>query len=398
MKHALLNSVASPEATYITPNAVAKMSLMSLRSNCIASNLVHRDLEAEFTAAKRGDTVKIRRPAIFDAKEFSTTVTEQETEEGSVDLVLEKHFDVTVPVTSKDMTLKLENFNTQIVIPAMEAMAEKIDAYVYQQYTSIYYQIGTAGDPPDTLGKVAQVNAILMSMRVRTGRRQALINSIAQQDILSIADLVRADAKGDAGTALRDAEIGKVLGVEYYGVHQIQRHTAGTLSDGSGRTALVNAAGGLALGATTMNIDNTSLTGTIVNGDIFRIAGVNFDDGTPKSFVVTNASTLTASTNAITGLTFQPALPQTVADNVVLTFTATHFANIAGDLRGIALAVVPLELPIAGAAPGAVESFEGLGLRVVFDYNSSTKKNTVSFDCLAGAEVIDPRIVARLLG
>lgn len=389
-------ALARPEATYITPNAVARMALMSLRSNTVAASLVHRDLEQEFTAAKRGDTVKIRRPAIFDAKEFSSTVTDQEVEEGSVDLVLEKHYDVTVPVTSKDMTLKLENFTQQIVVPAMEAMAEKIDAYIYSQYTSIYYQIGTAGDPPDSLADAANVNAVLMSMRVRNGRRAALINPKAQQDLLSVPDLVRADAKGDAGTALRDAELGRILGVDYYGVHQIQKHTAGTLSDGSGRTAKVNNGAGYAAGVKVMAIDNTTLTGTVVVGDVFTITGVEFEDGTPKSFVVTAGAT--AASNAIASLAFEPALPVAVADNTVLTFTATHYANIAGDLRGIALAVVPLELPIAGAAPAAVESFEGLGIRVVFDYNSTTKKNYVSFDCLAGAEAIDPRILARILG
>ena len=85
----------------------------------------------------------------------------------------------------------------------------------------------------------------------------------------------------------------------------------GTLSNGTGMLAKVNDAT-YTVGDFTVDIDDTSLTGTVVAGDIFTVAG------DAQQYVVTAGAT--ASGNAIAGMAFTPASKVAWADDAVITF------------------------------------------------------------------------------
>ena len=58
--------------TLITEQVVARESIMVLRNNLVMGNLVHRNFSSEFK--KKGDTISIRKPAVFESKEFTTAI------------------------------------------------------------------------------------------------------------------------------------------------------------------------------------------------------------------------------------------------------------------------------------------------------------------------------------
>ena len=111
--------------TFLTPEVVAKEALMVLTGNLVMADLVHRDYADEFVAV--GDTVSIRKPAKFAAKNFTGTTENQDITEGSVPVKLDRFRDVTVAVTSKQMALDIADFSKQVVEPAMQAIAQAID-------------------------------------------------------------------------------------------------------------------------------------------------------------------------------------------------------------------------------------------------------------------------------
>ena len=111
--------------TFLTPEVVAKEALMVLTSNLVMADLVHRDYAEELVSV--GDTVSIRKPAKFVAKNFTGTAEAQDITEGSVSVKLDRFRDVTVAVTSKQMSLDIEDFSQQVVEPAMQAIAQAID-------------------------------------------------------------------------------------------------------------------------------------------------------------------------------------------------------------------------------------------------------------------------------
>ena len=367
--------------TFLTPDIIAREALMLLSNNTVISNLVHRDREQEFTGAKVGDTITIRRRANFRVDEFSSTIDVQDINEGGVPLQLEKHYDISVGVTSKELTLELDEFSSRIIAPAMINMAEKVDSYVYGLSNQIPTAILKAGS--DTaLSDLAKVDAQLLRQKVALAGRSGMVSPNRKAEMMSIDAVVRADARGDEGTALREASMGRVMGIDWYGVQGVETHVTGTAPT----TMAIDNTGGYPAGTTTINLTESGTgAGVLVKGDIIEIAGSG-------QHVVTAENT--ASSGDWTAVSIYPALRADVVDTAVVTKLEGHEMNIVGDLRGVSLAVVPLALPMESGR-GATMSYNGLSIRVVIGYNQTTKSDTVSFDLLCGGKVTQPELLTR---
>ena len=97
---------------------------------------------------------------------------------------------------------------------------------------------------------------------------------------------------------------------------------SGTLSGTTGAgQALVNDAS-VTIGQTTIDLDDTSLTGTIVAGDSFTVAG--------DTQIYTCLTTGTASGNAISALAFTPAAEVAWANNAVVTLIDAKYIALKG--------------------------------------------------------------------
>lgn len=375
----------------LTAKAIANESLVQLMINLAATSVFYRGLEPELAGTPRtGGTIAIRRPAVFTAQEFETDIVEQSADEGSVDLTIEKMFDVSVPITSKELTFSLVDFTTQIITPAMISIAEKFERYILSKTVQVAQVVGQVSNPIDTLPELMNVGATLTNWKIPLANRVGVIGPFQAASIKGNADLIRADARADQGVGIREAYLGRTAGINWFESQATYKHVAGTLSNGSAKTAKANAT---AQGATTMTLTDTTLTGTVVAGDVFSIAGMVDEEGIPFYSRVTTAAT--ASGNSI-AITFEPALPAAVSLNAVVTFLPTHKAGLVGNPNGLAWACVPPALPM-GTEKSAVATYKGLGIRVTMGYNQQKKKDVISFDTFAAASVIDPRLLARYL-
>ena len=364
--------------TFITPSIVAREALMILENNLVAANLFDKSHVSDFTGAKVGDTITIRGPAAFTANEFTSTVSTQNITETSVSLQLEKHFDVTVGVTSKEWTLNLDQFSQRVIEPAVAAIAQGIDSYILTKASQqLYNNVGTSGDPPDSLADIAAIDKKLNDLKCPVANRIAIVNSQAKSDILSsVTEFTRADYRGDDGDALRTAGMGEFMGMRWF----MDQNIASI--DTNGPTGFLVNSASVAVGDSTVALDGSFAAAVV--GDLFTVAGDT------QQYIVTNWSSPT--------LSFSPTAQVAWADNAALTFNTTdHVSNLAGDRRGLSLAIVPLELP-AGSSDAEYISDRNLGIRVVYDYSASTKTDTIRFDVLCGAVVQQPDLLTQVLG
>lgn len=379
--------------TLLTPSVIAQEALMILENNLVWANLVYRDYQSEFTGKKVGDTITIRGPAQFTAQEFtgSGPVTVQEIVESSVDLVLEKHFDITVALTAKERTLDLVSFSQQVLEPEMAAMAQAIDAYIATKTIEVFTGVGTPTDPPDTIAEVAALNKQMHLNKIPIAGRVAVVDAACEADLLSISQFTDAQVRGDQGTALRDASMGRIMGIDWYMNQNVPTQTKGTLSG----SPVTN--GDTATGATTIAITGADAGTTILQGDIVTIAGGTVPN---QQYVATADVTLAGGAG---NLLVSPPVQGAVGDadaipsGGAITIVASHVRNCAFHRNCFALAVVPLELP-AGAASAEYIQSRGMGLRLVSDYSATTKTDTMSLDVLVGAKCINPWLGVRLYG
>lgn len=369
--------------TVLTPQLIAREALMVLENNLVMAGLVHRNYAETF--AKVGDTVTIRKPATFEAKTFTDTIVVQDAVEASTDVKLDTHLDVSFALGPTELTLNIQDFSVQFIQPAMRALAQKIDSMLCGLYARVPYVEGVTGSTPDTLADIAACRKNLNVRGVPLGDRALVIDPEAEVQFLVLDAIVNAEKSGST-EALRNASLGRVMGFELFMDQNVGTHAAGTLAVTSGTIAVD---GAVAAGDTAITLDGTGLAGTLRAGDLFTVAGA---DG---SYAVT--ATVTAADGAVTAA-FAPAAPVGgFADDAVVTLLGTHTPNLAFHRNAFALVTRPLAPPL-GAAKTETLSWNGIAVRVVYDYNSASKQDTVSLDVLCGARCLYPELACRLLG
>ena len=197
---------------FLTPDIIAREALMVLRNNAVMANLVHRDYSSEFVAGV-GDTITIRKPASFVAKEFDTDIEVQDATEESATVKMDKHLDVSLAVTSKQMTMDIEDFSKQLLIPAMQAFLNKIDGYLLTLAKGVTNSV-TATE--DARNDIVDARAFLTKAAAPLTDRNLVVGSDMEADLLKTDLFVSAEKVGDDGTALREASLGRKLGLDCY--------------------------------------------------------------------------------------------------------------------------------------------------------------------------------------
>lgn len=208
--------------TILTPDIIAREALMILSKNAVMANLVHRDYSDEFVGAV-GDTISVRKPATFVADEFTGEIRVQDATESSVEVKMDKHIDVSFAVTAKQMTLDIADFSAQLLAPAMQAIADKIDKGL------IALESGATNRVPHADGAIAPADMIaarkfLTMNAAPLADRRFVVGANAEADLLSNEMFVSAEKVGDAGTALREASLGRKFGMDVYVDQNIEKN------------------------------------------------------------------------------------------------------------------------------------------------------------------------------
>lgn len=369
---------------FLTVQDIARNSLLRLRNNLVMLPLVHRDHSQEFK--NKGDSVQVKRPNTFVAQAFAGTTAPQDINESEVTVQLDTIADVSVEVTSKQLSLNINDFSEQIINPAMEAISQKIDKDILGLYKDIPYFVGISGTTPDDLTDFAAARRKLNVQQVPNAMRSAVWNPDADEKFSVIPAIVNAEKSGST-QALREGSIGRIQGLDNFMDQNVCTHVSG------GYAALTDAKATGGLGATTIALASTAGAATtkLLKGDLLVIAN--------NQYVVTE-DTANAVAGAIATVKIYPGL-KAAAASAAVTFpdqtAAAHVANLAFHRNAFAFVNRPLALPTGGAT-GYVSTFEGLSIRVTQGYSMSTKVNELSFDILYGVKTLQQELASQILG
>jgi len=205
-------------ATFITPTVISGTGLATLYNTMVLANLVWRDFDVDFRG-KQGDTVTIRKPAVFESEEFDRAegINLQDPAEDSVDLSLDTIANVSFPVTDEQMTLEISDFQEQLLTPAMEAIAQGIDsklANVLVESAEDASQVATASES-NANAAFRAARASLSRRRLPVTERRAVLSPEGTSAALGDDLLISAQRAGTTD-ALREANIGRLLGFDTY--------------------------------------------------------------------------------------------------------------------------------------------------------------------------------------
>lgn len=210
--------------TILTPDIIAREALMVLRNNAVMAKLVHRDYSSEFVAGV-GDTITIRKPATFTAKEFSTQIELQDATETGVEVKMDKHLDVSFAVTSKELTLDIADFSQQFLVPAMQAFNDAVDTYLLKLYNDVTASVGDSASMPTAIDWIVDAGALLNKAKAPMTDRRLVLDPLTEAAFMKLGTFHEADKVGDNGTALREASLGRKFGFDTYMDQNVQEST-----------------------------------------------------------------------------------------------------------------------------------------------------------------------------
>ena len=372
--------------SFITAKLIAQRALPLLAERCAMLPLVYRG-EYDGTYKKAGDTIQVRKPvrtaAIDTSGDISSSIAD--VKETPVEVTLNKQYGVPVALTSKELTLNVDDFTRLVTAPAVTAIAENINAAVLGLYEDIPYWVGTSGSTPDALSDLAGAAKILNKNKAPLDMRALVMDFDAEAKLRELDSLVEVDKSG-ANAALRQGILGQVYGMMLASDGQVKTHTAG----GYSALADVTAAGTAAASSVVLTSAAGASTAKLEKGDLLTIGGYQYD---------VTAQTAAAASGVVTAAIY-PALHATVTTAAVTFPDVTaraHVANLAFHRDAFALAMAPLDEPMGGADAATV-SYKGLSIRVIMDYAFATDKNMVRFDVLYGTKTLFPELACRLIG
>lgn len=355
---------------FLTPKIIANEALMVLESQLTMANLVHRDYSQEFV--KVGDTITVRKPAKFVAKNFVGTTHGQDITEGSVDVKMDRFRDVTVNVTSKELTLDIKDFSTQVVTPALSAIAQAIDMDLLAVGVEKAGKTATVSSTPK-LEDIAGVGKALDMSKAPLQNRRLVLPAEIRYKYNTLDNFAKQCYAGDS-RALRDAEIGKVYTCETFASENCP-HSAATTP---GTVTAYKVAGTKDTQQFTVT-EGTPSTGKIAKGDQLIVNG----------YLYTVEEDLTLSSGGGT-LKVDQNLPADVSVTSAKVISKAHALGF--HRNGIALVTRQLELPM-GASKAYIASANGLAVRVVMDYDSVSKTDSISFDIIYGIKELDTSLL-----
>lgn len=362
--------------TFLTPSIIANEALMVLQANMVMADLVHRDYSSEFVNV--GDTITVRKPASFVAKNFTGTVSAQDATEDGVTVKMDRFRDVTAKVTSKQMTLDIKNFSEQIIQPAMRAIAQAVDEDLLASAVQFAGSSVTATASPTDLKDIANLAKRLDLNKVPVDQRRLVLHPTHKYNYALTDNLSKVSYAGDSQT-LRDALLGRVYTLDTYMDQNAPDTSAATAGTATAYKVTGNA------GESKVSLSSvTAATATVKAGDAFIVDG----------YLYRFTADATAASGAAADVAIDQPLHATLSAKDVVVVNKPN--SVAFHRNGLAMVTRNLALPM-GAANASIASADGLGVRVVYGYDMNTKTDTVSFDILYGIAKLDDRMIVKLV-
>lgn len=237
-------------------------------------------------------------------------------------------------------------------------------------------------DAAKSIKDIAKVGSLLDFAGVPVQNRRLVLNPSHKVLYATDDNMSKVSYAGD-GTALREAELGKVYTMDTY-MSQNAPYPYGYLDNAVG-TAKTYKVSGTAGESKVALSSVTAATATVKKGDCFIVDG----------YVYHFAADATAASGAVAEVAIDQPLHAALTNKDATVISAP--TSVGFHRNGVALVTRPMDLPM-GNKNAYVASADGLGVRVVFDYDSTHKIDTVSFDILYGVTTLDKNMIVKVQG
>lgn len=449
------------------PELWAQEGLAVLEENMVMANLVHRDFEN--TIANFGDVVNTRKPSEFKVrrKTDGTTLVQQDAVATNVPVPLDQWFYASFVIRDGEGSKSFQELREVYLVPAMQAIARGVDRALLGR---VHAYLGAPAARVGRLGALSSTTAkdYILDARERLnvnkapmdGRRLVMAPT-AETAMLKTDIFLKANERGDGGTALENATLGRILGFDTYMCQNVNcvltgaeisntvitltepyaAGEAGALACASIGTELVAGEYFIVTGneqptwaltvanSTSVVLHEALKYATLDNAPCYRYKACA-NEATERAAGYSKSMTLTHGAGKYLqvgqllsfGVTVATRHTYTIieADVVDLTHTTVYLdrplaiivasgaaafpgpygsMNLAFHRDALALVTRPLAIPANQlGVMAAVVPHNGIGMRVLAQYDINAGGTIVNCDILAGVAVLDSGLLVPVLG
>jgi len=397
----------------LTIDMITNKALEILENNLVITRNINKQFDDSFAVqgAKIGSTLRIRLPDRALVTDGAALQVQDDNEQYTT-LTVSSQKHIGVNFTTAELTMQLDDFADRVLKPRISQLASSIDADVANAYKGIYQSVGTPGTTPATSLVLLQGQQKLNEAAAVMSPRYATVNPAANaglvegmKGLFNPTDTVSRQFKnGMMGTG--------VLGYEEINMSQsIKQFTTGSRTNGTVGTTVSTQ------GQATIDLAGLGASGTVTVGDVFTVSGVyavnpqtRESTGSLQQFVVTAAASASGG-GAASGVSIQPAMytsahalatidafPQSGATVTFMGAASTQYPqNLIYHKDAITFASADLLLP-QGVDMASRKNHNGIGMRIVRQYDINNDRMPCRIDVLYGYSTIRPQMGVRLWG
>lgn len=304
---------------FVFADWVTMESLRILLNQLEIAQFMNTDYNKEFTKEFAvGETVRVKNPQRFVIRD-GLGYQEQAIARNYTTITCDQIFGVDFQWDSVEEALKMERgsdaWRREYIEPAMAQIANEIDTraalFAYQNLNNI---VGVLGTDPNNMTVFQQARERLIEKACPPEEKGMIIPpQVSTSLVPSLASFF--NPTSEISEQYKEGSMGKLSGFDWYESVNLYKHTAGTA--GTGGTFQVFT--GSPLSGTQLLV-NAGAGETLVVGDVFSIANVNFVNPMSRriqgpastlgtmQFVVTQPITFVGGGNAADVINFQPAI------------------------------------------------------------------------------------------
>jgi hypothetical protein len=284
----------------------------------------------------------------------------------------------------------------------MSVLAANIESDALSMFKDVYNQVNNVGSSA-TFSTVLNGRKKLVDNLAGSTNLKCNLDTQTNVDMVDVLKGLFQDS-ASISKQYKEGMLGRTAGFEFFENTMMPRHTTGS-DDGTGDylTDDVTAQTG-----STITVDTG--TGTLLEGDIITIAGVNrvhpetkADTGQLQQFVITADAAASATSLSISPAIVATGATQNVtngaANNSAITkiggASATHDVSLAYAKDAFAFVTADLRLP-RGVDFAAREVMDNISMRIVSDYDITNDTFPTRIDVLYGYKTLRPQLACRL--
>jgi hypothetical protein len=462
---AVVSCYANDNSAFV-PQLWANEGLAILEENMVMGGLVHRDFEP--VVANFGETVHTRRPGSFKVrrKTDTTSLTQQDASAVNVPVVLNQWFYTSFTIKDGEASKSFKDLVQVYLLPGMQTIARGVDrALLGHVHKFLSGPTGRAGRLRNMTSSNAKDYVLAARERLNVNKahetdRRLVVSPSSETSMLQTDLFLKANERGDGGSALENARLGRILGFDTFMAQNVNSVSTGlTVASGTVTSAL--AAEGTGSQAVTItgyqvnvgeyavvagNDQPTFITAATVGGGDTTAVTMNEANkfATLASAAITVYKKCDVNGNyaagysegiVVDGWTTAPQVGQLISFST--STTRRTYTVIESDLTGSGEQTIyldrPLELglsnndlafpgpagsfnmafhrdalafvnrPLALPSPGtgvmsSVGVYNNVSMRVSAQYNINAGGTIVNLDMLAGIAVLDTNLMVALLG